>query len=195
GRRVAAARVAAGRLDAAVGAATVSFHGVVGPGSSIGPYEIPEPLGEGGMGRVYHARRSDDVFHKDVAIKIVKRGLDSEATLRRFHRERRILAQLEHPSIARVLDGGSTDDGLPYLVMEFIDGRTVPEYAAEQQLDLWARLRLFVQICEAVQYAHDRQIVHRDLKPANIVVDRSGRPRLLDFGVATLAAGGDAAVT
>jgi serine/threonine protein kinase/Tfp pilus assembly protein PilF len=171
------------------------MHAVVPPGTRLGAYEILSLIGEGGMGRVYHARRSDDVFHMDVAIKIVKRGLDSEAMLRRFHRERHILARLEHPSIARVLDGGSTDEGLPYLVMELIDGRTLPEYAAEQQLDLGARLRLFVQICEAVQYAHDRQIVHRDLKPANIVVDTSGRPRLLDFGVATLAAGVDLAVS
>src|SRR5262245_59623792 len=130
------------------------MHAVVPPGTRLGPYEIIALPGEGGMGRVYHARRSDDVFLKDVAIKIVKHGLESEAMLRRFHRERRILAQLEHPSIARVLDGGSTDDGLPYLVMEFIDGRTLPEYAEGHQLELRERLALFIQICEAVQYAH-----------------------------------------
>ena len=194
-RLLAADRSAAGRLDAAVGAAVRSFHGVVAPGSSIGRYEILEPLGEGGMGRVYHARRSDDVFHKDVAIKIVKSGIDSAAILRRFQRERRILATLEHPSIARVLDGGSTDDGLPYLVMEYVDGRSLLDYADEQHFDLHERLRLFAQVCEAVQYAHDRQIVHRDLKPGNILVDATGRARLLDFGISTLADHRDRAVT
>src|SRR5262245_30077459 len=151
-RLLAADRAAAARLDAAVGAAVRSLHHVVTPGSRIGPYEILEPLGEGGMGRVYHARRSDDVFHKDVAIKIVKSGIDSAAIMRRFQRERRILAALEHPCIARVLDGGSTENGLPYLVMEYVDGRSLPNYAHEQQLDLRGRLRLFRQICEAVQY-------------------------------------------
>jgi eukaryotic-like serine/threonine-protein kinase len=165
---------------------------VLSPGTYLGPYEILAVLGEGGMGTVYHARRSDDVFHKDVAIKVVKRGLDSDAILRRFQRERRILARLEHPSVARVLDGGS-DAGQPYLVMEYVDGRPLPEYANAQQLDLRERLRLFVQICEAVQHAHDRQIVHRDLKPGNILVDESGRPRLLDFGIATLVGTGDPA--
>ena len=160
----------------------------------IGPYELLEPLGEGGMGRVYHARRSDGVFHKDVAIKLVKADLDSAALLRRFERERRILARLEHPAIARVLDGGSTEDGLPYLVMEYVDGGTLPEYAQQQRLDLPGRLRLFAQVCEAVQYAHDRQIVHRDLKPGNILVDGSGRPRLLDFGIATLVGEDDHAI-
>src|SRR5262245_6245902 len=190
-RLLTADRAAPGRLDAAVGAAVRSFHGVVAPGSSIGPYKILEALGEGGMGRVYHARRSDGVFHKDVAIKIVKSGIDSAAIMRRFQRERRILAALEHPSIARVLDGGSTDDGAPYLVMEYVDGRSLPDYANEQRLDLRGRLRLFMQICEAVQYAHDRQIVHRDLKPGNILVDATGRARLLDFGIATLAGAAD----
>jgi eukaryotic-like serine/threonine-protein kinase len=194
-RLLAADKAAAERLDAAVGAAVRSFHGVVAPGSSIGPYEILEPLGEGGMGRIYHARRSDDVFHKDVAIKIVKSGIDSAALLRRFQRERRILATLEHPSIARVLDGGSTDDGLPYLVMEYVDGRNLLDYANEHQLDLHGRLRLFTQVCEAVQYAHDRHIVHRDLKPGNILVDGAGRVRLLDFGISTLVGSEDRAIT
>src|SRR5262245_58512137 len=194
-RLLTADRAAPGRLDAAVGAAVRSFHGVVAPGSSIGPYKILEALGEGGMGRVYHARRSDAVFHKDVAIKIVKRGIDSAAILRRFQRERRILATLEHPSIARVLDGGSTDDGLPYLVMEYVEGQSLLDYANEQHFDLRGRLRLFAQVCEAVQYAHDRQIVHRDLKPGNILVDATGRVRLLDFGISTLVGNEDRAIT
>ena len=193
-RLLAADRAAAARLSSAVGDAVRSLHRVLTPGNHLGPYEILAVLGEGGMGTVYHARRSDGVFQKDVAIKVVKRGLDSEAILRRFQRERRILARLEHPSIARVLDGGA-DDGLPYLVMEYVDGRMLPDYAREQQLDLRDRLKLFVQVCEAVQHAHDRQIVHRDLKPGNILVDESGRPRLLDFGIARLVGTGDSGIT
>src|SRR5262245_25208056 len=194
-RLLAADRAAAGRIESAVGGAVRSLHHVVTPGELIGPYQIVAPLGEGGMGSVYHARRSDDVFHKDVAIKIVKRGLDVPEVLRRFQRERRILARLEHPAIARVLDGGSTDDGLPYLVMEHVDGRTLPDHADAKQLDLRDRLRLFVQICEAVQYAHERNIVHRDLKPGNILVDDAGRPRLLDFGIAALIGTSDLDIT
>jgi serine/threonine protein kinase/TolB-like protein/Tfp pilus assembly protein PilF len=194
-RLLSADRVAAGRLGAAVGGAVRSMYDPIAPGTRIGPYEILGPLGEGGMGRVYHARRIDGVFHKDIAIKVVKRGLDSDAILRRFQRERRILARLEHPAIARVLDGGSTDEGLPYLVMEYVDGRSLPQYADEQRLDLRARLRLFVQVCEAVHYAHAQQIVHRDLKPGNILVDASGRPRLLDFGIAALVGSDDPGLT
>jgi eukaryotic-like serine/threonine-protein kinase len=182
---------AAVRLGSAVGDAVRSLHEPSLPGQRIGVYEIVERLGEGGMGRVYHARRNDGVFHKDVAIKIVKPGLDSAAILRRFHRERRILARLEHPSIVGILDGGSTDQGVPYLVMDYVDGLSLPEYASHHHLNLRARLRLFAQVCEAVQYAHDRQIVHRDLKPGNILVDASGRPRLLDFGIATLIGADD----
>jgi eukaryotic-like serine/threonine-protein kinase len=138
------------------------------------------------MGSVYRARRIDDVFHKEVAIKVVKRGLDSGALLDRFRRERQILARLEHPYIARVLDGGRTDEGLPYLVMEYVEGQTLLDYARGRQLDVTARLRLFSQVCEAVAHAHQHQIVHRDLKPNNILVDAQGRPRLLDFGIAKL---------
>src|SRR5262249_38269403 len=112
-----------------------------------------------------------------------------------FQRERRILATLEHPSIARVLDGGSTDDGLPYLVMEYIDGRSLLDYANEQHLDLHRRPRLFAQVCEAVQFAHDRQIVNRDLKPGNMLVDAAGRARLFDFGISTLVDNADRAIT
>ncbi len=194
-RLLAADGAAARRIASAVGDAVRSLHPVIARGHQIGPYEVLELLGEGGMGTVYHARRSDDVFYKDVAIKVVKRGLNSSAILRRFQRERRILARLEHPAIARVLDGGTTEDGLPYLVMEYVDGRPLPDYANAQQLNVHGRLRLFLQICEAVQYAHDRQIVHRDLKPGNIVVDASGRPRLLDFGIATLVGAQDHAIT
>jgi TolB-like protein/Tfp pilus assembly protein PilF len=176
------------QVSAAVGEAVRSLRTIFPPGTRIGPYEIVSLEGEGGMGSVYRARRNDDVFQKEVAIKVVKRGMDSGELLRRFRRERQILARLEHPYIARVLDGGSTADGLPYLVMEFVDGQAVLEYADERELDLRSRLRLFLQVCEAVQYAHESQIVHRDLKPSNILVDTQGRPRLLDFGIAALTA-------
>lgn len=193
-RWLAADREASARLDAAVGDAVRSLHTAISPGARLGSYEILALHGEGGMGSVYRARRSDAVFEKEVAIKVVKRGLDSGAALRRFQRERRILARLEHPYIARVLDGGSTDDGLPYLVMEYVEGRNLLEYAAEHRLDVRARLRLFLQVSAGVEYAHQNRIVHRDLKPGNILVDSHGRPRILDFGIATLMdAGGDAA--
>jgi TolB-like protein/tRNA A-37 threonylcarbamoyl transferase component Bud32/Flp pilus assembly protein TadD len=184
---------ASARLDAAVGGAVRSLHIAISPGARLGSYEILALHGEGGMGTVYRARRSDAVFEKEVAIKVVKRGLDSGAVLRRFQRERRILARLEHPYIARVMDGGSTDDGLPYLVMEYVEGRNLLEYAAEQRLDVRARMRLFLQVCEGVEYAHQNRIVHRDLKPGNILVDSHGRPRILDFGIAAIMdTGGDA---
>ena len=183
-RLLAADRQAASRLSAAVGGSVRSFNSSFASGQRIGQYEIVGPIGQGGMGRVYHARRDDDVFSKDVAIKVVNHP--SDAFVRRFQRERRILARLEHPAIARVLDGGSTDEGLPYLVMEDVEGRNALDYASEEHLDLAGRLRLFLQVCEPVDYAHQNQIVHRDLKPGNILVDKHGRPRLLDFGIAKL---------
>ncbi len=174
-------------LAAAVGDAVRSFRAGLVPGTRLGPYEIVGLKGEGGMGTVYRARRNDEVFRKDVAIKVVKPEMASGDFLRRFRRERRILARLEHPFIARVLDGGSTDDGLPYLVMEYVEGQNLLDHANKQQLDVRARLRLFCQVCQAVTYAHENQVVHRDLKPSNILVDTDGRPRLLDFGIAKLA--------
>jgi TolB-like protein/tRNA A-37 threonylcarbamoyl transferase component Bud32 len=174
-------------LAVAVGNAVRSFRTAFAPGARIGPYEIVGLEGEGGMGSVYRARRIDDVFQKEVAIKVVKRGMDSGVLVDRFRRERQILARLEHPNIARVLDGGSTDEGLPYLVMEYVDGKNLLDYADDQHLDVTSRLRLFSQVCEAVANAHQHQIVHRDLKPNNILVDADGRPRLLDFGIAKLA--------
>jgi eukaryotic-like serine/threonine-protein kinase len=193
-RLLAADGRAAERLASAVGGALRSFHNPAPPGTRLGAYEIVDRIGEGGMGIVYRARRSDAVFEKEVAIKVLKR-VSSETELRRFQRERRILAQLEHPGIARILDGGSTDDGLPYLVMEYIEGRTLLEYADEHRLDLQARLRVFLQVCDAVESAHQSQIVHRDLKPNNIMVDAHGRPRLLDFGIAKLLGTSEDAIT
>jgi eukaryotic-like serine/threonine-protein kinase len=185
-RLLAADAHAPAHMAAAVGDAMRLLHTSISPGMRIGPYEILAVQGEGGMGIVYRARRNDDVFQKEVAIKVVKRGLDGGDLVRRFRRERQILARLEHPFIARVLDGGSTDEGLPYLVMEYVEGRNLLDYARDHDLDVTARLALFAQVCEAVAHAHENQIVHRDLKPGNILVDTQGRPRLLDFGIAKL---------
>jgi eukaryotic-like serine/threonine-protein kinase len=180
-------------VSAVVSEVIRSFRAVFPPGTRIGPYEIVSLEGEGGMGSVYRARRNDDVFQKEVAIKVVKWGMDSGDLLRRFRRERQILARLEHPYIARVLDGGSTDAGLPYLVMEYVEGENLLAYANDQHLDVTARLRLFSQVCDAVAYAHQHQVVHRDLKPSNILVDSHAHPRLLDFGIAKLMGAGESA--
>ena len=154
------------------------------PGRKVGPYRIVRLIGQGGMGAVYEGLREDG-FQKRVAIKRVKYGFDSEFARRRFEQERQILARLDHPNIARLLDGGDSE-GLPYLVMEFVEGG--PLLAAAATLDLSERLRLFRQILSAVSYAHRSLIVHRDLKPANILVSGDGEPKLLDFGIARLVA-------
>src|SRR6478672_1840130 len=139
-------------------------------GRRIGPYEVVRKLGSGGMGTVYLATRADEQFEKQVAIKIVKRGMDTESILRRFVMERQILANLEHPNIARLIDGGSTEDGLPYFVMEYIDGVQITKYCEVNRLSTNERLILFRKVCAAVQYAHQNLVIHRDLKPANILV-------------------------
>ena len=138
------------------------------------------------MGTVYLAVRSDDAFQKRVAVKILKRGMDTEAVVRRFRNERQILASLEHPNIAGLFDGGTTADGLPYFAMEYVEGQPIDEYADARDLDTTARLRLFREVCAAVQYAHQNLIIHRDLKPANVLVTADGAPKLLDFGIAKL---------
>ncbi len=155
-------------------------------GRRIGAYRIVEEIGRGGMGVVYLAERADGVFEKHVAIKRIRTGLDSHDLKERFHRERRVLASLDHPHIARVLDGGTDDTGQPYVVMEAVDGHSLLQYCDKNQLTVDQRLELFVMVCEAVQYAHSRLIVHRDLKPANILVTDDGMPKLLDFGIAKL---------
>lgn len=160
-------------------------------GQRIGTYELTRRVGRGGMGEVYEARRPGADFEQKVAIKLLRRGLDSEDIVRRFLRERRILAQLEHPGIARLIDGGLSDDGLPYLVMEFVDGSGLIDAANAHALDLTARLQLFLQICDAVAYAHRRLIVHRDLKPSNVLLTHDHQPKLLDFGIAKLLDEGD----
>lgn len=155
-------------------------------GKRIGPYRIVRGIGSGGMGRVYLAVRDDDQFKRQVAMKIIKRGMDSEEILRRFRTERQILATLAHPNIARLLDGGVTEEGLPYFVMEYIQGQPIDEYCDHHKLTTRERLLLFRNVCAAVQYAHQNLIVHRDLKPSNILVGTDGEPKLLDFGIAKL---------
>jgi hypothetical protein len=129
----------------------------------LGDYEILRRLGRGGMGSVYLARRADGAFNKNVAIKVLRSDAASPDIIRRFHREREILAQLDQPNIARLLDAGETEDGLPYFVMEYVEGRTITDYADEQRLPLPERIALFRQMCDAVEYAHQHRVVHRDL--------------------------------
>jgi non-specific serine/threonine protein kinase/serine/threonine-protein kinase len=153
-------------------------------GQRIGPYQIIREIGRGGMGTVYLATRADEIFDRQVALKLIKRGMDSDSIIKRFVMERQILANLDHPNIARLIDGGTTEDSLPYFVMEHIEGKTITRYCDELKLNTLARLKLFAQVCAAVQFAHRNLIVHRDLKPSNIIVTESGTVKLLDFGIA-----------
>ena len=157
-------------------------------GQRVGPYRIVRELGRGGMSRVYLGARADQAFEKQVAIKVVDRGLDSEEVTRRFESERHILARLDHPNIARIIDGGTTVDGLPFLVMDYVDGQPIDAYCDARALGVNSRLRLFQGVCAAVQYAHQHLVIHRDIKPANVLVTRDGVPQLLDFGIAKLLA-------
>jgi len=155
-------------------------------GTTIDSWELVERIGAGGMGSVFLARRVDGSYEQDVALKIVKKGMDTERIVRRFEMERQILARLEHPNIARLIDGGVTGDGRPYLAMEYVDGLPITEYCDHNQLNLNERVRLFQVACNAVHYAHRSLVVHRDLKPSNIIVTADGVPKLLDFGIAKL---------
>ncbi len=155
-------------------------------GKVLGSYRIEREIGRGGMGAVYEAVRADGEFRLRAAIKVVKRGIDTDFVLRRFRNERQILANLDHPYITRLIDGGTTDDGRPYFVMDHIDGLPLHRYCDSNRLTLRERLQLFCRICEAVEYAHQRLVIHRDLKPSNIIVAADGTPRLLDFGIAKL---------
>ncbi|MBS1825284.1 MAG: protein kinase [Acidobacteria bacterium] len=156
------------------------------PPSRVGQYEIIREIGRGGMGAVYLASRADDQYRKQVAIKLVLRDRENAQVLERFRRERQILANLDHPNIALLLDGGATADGLPYLVMEYVEGVPIDEYCDNAKLDISARLRLFLTVCAAVHHAHQNLVIHRDLKPSNILVKKDGTVKLLDFGIAKL---------
>lgn len=177
------------------GAAAVALceQASVETGSRFGTWRVVRPLGYGGMAAVYLAERVDADYEQQAALKVISPGLMSPADLERFADERRILARLEHKYIARLIDGGTTDDGVPWLAMEYVEGQRIDEYCRE--LDLAARLNLFTKVCAAVHYAHRNLVVHRDIKPSNILVDADGDPRLLDFGVARLFDEGDANVT
>jgi serine/threonine protein kinase len=156
----------------------------------VGPWRLLRELGRGGMGVVWLAERADE-FEQRAALKLIKRGMDSEAVIARFLRERQILAQLEHPHIARLFDGGMTADGRPYFAMEYIDGQPLVLWCVQQRIKLEDRIKVFMDICAAVQFAHGRLVVHRDLKPSNVLVTADGRAKLMDFGIAKLLAADD----
>ncbi len=186
------ARHAADRLvKGAVRTAAVSF---AGPGDHsgrmLGPYRLLREIGQGGMGTVWLAERADDAYRARVAVKFVRGGFGNTELTRRFRDERQILADLRHPNIAALLDGGEAPDGTPYLVMEYIDGEPISTWAATRALPLARRLRLFRLVCDAVQHAHGALVVHRDIKPSNVLVAADGTPKLLDFGIAKLVGAG-----
>jgi serine/threonine protein kinase/tetratricopeptide (TPR) repeat protein len=160
--------------------------GPVPEAASVRGYRLVKEVGHGGMGAVFEAFSADPEMDQRVAIKLIKRGMDTEFTLRRFERERRIMGALDHPYIARLIDGGATEDGSPFFVMEYVEGLPIDRYATEAKLSISERLRLFLKVCEAVSYAHSHRVIHRDLKPSNILVTETGVPKLLDFGVAKL---------
>ena len=153
-------------------------------GRKIGAYQLTREIGRGGMGAVYEAERADGSFYRKVAVKLIKRGMDTDFILKRFRQERQILATLNHAYIARLLDGGTTPDGLPYFVMEYIEGKPLYKYADEKKLNIRERLALFREICQAIDFAHQNQVIHRDIKPPNILITEQGTPKILDFGIA-----------
>ena len=167
-------------------------------GSTIGNYKVLKRIGTGGMGDVYLAERADAEYEKQVAIKLIKRGMDTDSVLRHFRNERQILASFEHPNIARLLDGGATEDGLTYFVMEYVEGAPLDLYCDSRDLAVNGRLKLFREVCSAVGYAHRHAVIHRDIKLSNILVTADGTPKLLDFGVAKIlqpGSGGDLSIT
>ena len=161
-------------------------------GQAVGVYTLVRPLGAGGMGTVWLARRSDGRFEGNVAVKLVNLAVFDGLAVERFRREGTLLARLSHPCIARLLDAGVTDAGQPFLVLEYVEGTRLDRYAAEQELSVKARLELLLQVTDAVAHAHANLVVHRDLKPSNVLVDTDGRVKLLDFGIATLLEKGSA---
>lgn len=158
-----------------------SFNGKI-----IGNYRIRKQIGHGGMGTVYLANRNDKLYNQQVALKLIRHGMDTPDNISRFKRERYILSALNHPNIARLYDGGVTNHGLPYLVMEYVDGIPIDEYCDKNKLSVKERIELFKIVCSTVQYAHNNMVIHRDLKPANILVDNNGDVKILDFGIAKL---------
>lgn len=175
---------ASGFLDASVWELSATRN--LPPETRIGPYQLVRSLGSGGMGTVFLGERTDEQVTQRVAVKLVRADAAGAAILRRFRQERQILAVLEHPNIARLIDCGSTAAGMPYLVMDYVEGIPIDAYCRDRALPLEARLRLFLQLCEAVQYAHRNLVIHRDIKPANVLVTSDGVPKLLDFGIAKL---------
>jgi eukaryotic-like serine/threonine-protein kinase len=197
GREVASIVAAADQAGTFIESPALAQHGMAGAvedwqatsiwvGQRIGPYEVEREIGHGGMGAVYLAVRSDDEYRKKVAIKVIRSAFAPESVHRRFRQERQILADLDHPNIARLLDGGSLEDGTPYIVMEHVTGLPIDRYCAENGLTVDQRLSLFLAVCEPVRYAHQHLVVHRDLKSSNIFVTADGTPKLLDFGIAKL---------
>lgn len=168
-----------------------SHHELIGNGKPVagrqfGNYRVIREIGHGGMGAVFLAERDDGEFTQQVAIKIIRQAIAESELINRFKRERQILATLNHPNIAKLLDGGVSDDGLPFLAMEFVEGEAITKFAEQESLNLRERLKLFLKVCSAVAFAHRNLIVHRDLKPSNILVTKDGEPKLLDFGLAKL---------
>jgi serine/threonine protein kinase len=155
-------------------------------GELIGPYRVLREIGRGGMGAVYLAERADDQYQKRVAIKLIKRGMDTDSVLRHFRNERQILASFDHPNIAHLFDGGTSGEGLPYFVMEYVEGVPIDRYSDSNGLAIVERLKLFREVCAAVSYAHRHAVIHRDIKPSNILVTSEGAPKLLDFGIAKI---------
>jgi eukaryotic-like serine/threonine-protein kinase len=177
---------AIGALARAGSSHTPDQPGPAWSGRRIGAYTIDREIGRGGMGAVFEAHRADDQFRKRVALKVALRAPFSDAFRLRFHHERQILAGLEHPNIARLLDGGETEEGLPFFAMDFVEGVPIHRYCEDHKLGVRERLQLFLAVCDAAEYAHQNLIVHRDIKPANVLVSNTGIPKLLDFGIAKL---------
>ena len=187
-----------GFLQHRIEKALASFHDTSVAGTQpvrVGPYRLIRELGRGGMGTVFLAERDDDEYYAQVAVKLVRPGMDIEFILARFRRERQTLARLQHPNISRLLDGGTTENGLPYFVMEYIDGPWLTAFAADRRMPVDDRLRMFLDVCSAVEYAHRNFIIHRDLKPGNILVDPDGVPKLVDFGICKLLRAGAISAT
>ena len=167
-----------------LGESAVAMPDIATP-EHIGPYRVVREVSRGGMGTIYLGQREDD-FRRQVAIKVIRGAVRSDEVVRRFRIERQILANLDHPYVARLLDGGTTSDGLPYFVMEYVEGVPIDRYCNDRNLSIAERLRLFIDVCAAVQYAHQNLIVHRDIKPSNILITADGTPKLLDFGISKL---------